>query len=142
MILPDANLLLYFVNLKCKEHAIIYPWWKKTLNSGVPVLLCHPVIFAFIRLSTSGRIMVEPLTVEEAFGYVENWLEFPSVNWVESGSDYFSRTKSLLIDAGTGANLVTDAQIAAIALEHGATVYSADTDFLRFPGVKLKNPLR
>jgi uncharacterized protein len=141
MILPDTNLLLYFINSQCREHSVIYPWWKKVLEDDEPIGLCYPVIFAFIRLSTQARILSSPLQVEEAFAYVENWLAFPSVVWLEPGAEYFTRFQSLLVHAGTAANLVTDAQIAALALEHDAIVYSADMDFLRFPKLKFKNPL-
>lgn len=82
-----------------------------------------------------------PLSVEAAFEHVENWLSFPSVSWIDSSKEDIAAASRLLTVAGTGGNLVTDAQIAAIALRLGATIHTADTDFGRFPKVRWKNPL-
>jgi toxin-antitoxin system PIN domain toxin len=141
MILPDANLLIYSVNLDSAFHPAALSWWKKALAGREPIGLCPPVVFAFIRLATHQRNLVGSLSVDEAFGYVENWLAYPSVSWIEPQSGYLELIKELLQQAGTGGNLVTDAQIAAIALHHGATVYTSDVDFARFPGLKWRNPL-
>ncbi|PXA03723.1 hypothetical protein DDZ13_10535 [Coraliomargarita sinensis] len=141
MILPDTNLLLYAVNRDSPDHEQALAWWRKTLESDIPVRLATGVIFAFVRLASHRRVFAHPLTPGEAFDYIENWLEFPSVEIAENISDDVIVVRKLLEDAGTGGNLVSDAQIAAIATRLDACIYSADDDFDRFPGIRWQNPL-
>ncbi len=141
MILPDANLLLYAVNTDAPNHAKAFAWWRELLQSGARVGLCTGVVFAFVRLSTNRRVFTRPLTVEEAFNYLKNWRSFPSVELVTNAPEDVDTVETLLTAAGTGANLVSDAQVAAAALRLRATVHSADADFERFPGVEWRNPL-
>jgi toxin-antitoxin system PIN domain toxin len=141
MILPDANLLLYSVNQDSPDHASARAWWQSTLESDTPVRLATGVVFAFIRLATNRRVFANPLTPSEAFDYVENWLEFPSVELAESLPEDLPVVRKLLEAAGTGGNLVSDAQIAALAQRLEACVHSADLDFDRFPGIRWHNPL-
>ena len=142
MILPDTNLLLYAIDRLCPDHDRAARWWETALQANEPVLLCPVVVFAFLRLSTHPRVFENPLRPNEAFDYIENWLAFPSVAWGEPGPGHLARVKALLLATGTGGNLVTDAQIAALAAEHDATIYSADADFSRFPNIRWTNPLR
>lgn len=141
MIFPDANLLLYAINTDSPDHQRAFEWWKATLESGTPVRVASVVAFAFLRLSTNRRVFARPLSVPEAFAYLENWLSFPNADLAESSDQDLPVVKGLLVNAGTGANLVSDAQIAAIALRMGGEVYSADDDFQRFSGIKWHNPL-
>ncbi len=141
MILPDANLLLYSANRDCREHPAAFLWLEEILSGRESVGFCAPVISAFLRLSTHRQVLASPLTVEAAFGFVENWMSFPAAIWLNAEVSHLRTMRSLLAAAGRGGNLVTDAQIAAIAMDYGATVHTADLDFSRFPGVKWKNPL-
>jgi toxin-antitoxin system PIN domain toxin len=141
MILPDANLLLYAVNTNSPDHHEAFDWWKSLLASDTPVGLYTGVVFAFIRLSTNRRVFSQPLTVEEAFAYLQNWLAFPSVELVDAELEDLLIAEQLLTAAGTGGNLVSDAQIAAAAVRLKAIVHSADADFDRFPNLKWLNPL-
>ena len=142
MILPDVNLLLFAVNSECPDHACAFAWWKSLLAGNERIGLLPVVCFAFVRLSTNRKIFPRPLAVADAFAYVENWLQFPNVIWVETEKDDLAAAKKLLISAGAGANLVTDAQIAAASLRLNAKVHTADADFSRFPSVKWFNPLQ
>lgn len=142
MILPDANLLLYAVNRDCPDHRKAFSWWRDTLEGGMPVRLTTGVVFAFVRLATNRRVFAHPLTTSEAFEYLENWREFSSVRLVENFPDDIGVVRELLESAGTAGTLVSDAQIAAIALRIGGCVHTVDDDFQRFPGVKWLNPLR
>jgi len=99
------------------------------------------VIFGFIRIGTHPRVFQNPLTPSETAEIVESWLAQPAVQILEGGQDHLNRVLSLLEAIGTAGNLVTDAQIAAFAIEYGAVLHTADTDFLRFPGLRWKNPL-
>lgn len=141
MILPDVNLLLYGVNADAPDHARAFAWWRELLGNGAEVGLYKGVVFAFVRLSTNARIFSRPLSVEESFAYVKNWQSFPSVKMVTAVPEDIETAERLLTTAGTGGNLVSDAQIAAAALRLRATVHSVDADFGRFPGVAWQNPL-
>lgn len=141
MILPDANLLLYAVNSDSPDHRAAFGWWQSLLDSDVAVGLYTGVAFAFARLSTNRRVFSQPLTVNEAFAYLQNWLSHPSVELVDAEAEDLLVAERLLTVAGTGGNLVSDAQIAAAALRLKAKIHSADTDFDRFPEIDWHNPL-
>jgi toxin-antitoxin system PIN domain toxin len=141
MILPDANLLLYAVNTDSVDHDNALKWWQKLIESGAAVGLYTGVVFAFVRLSTNRRVFERPLTTQEAFAYVHNWLDFPAVSLIDAELEDIATAEALLIAAGTAANLASDAQIAAAALRLNGTVHSAEADFGRFPKLKWVNPL-
>lgn len=141
MILPDANLLLYSINIDSPDHEAAFRWWSGLLKSGNPVGLYSGVAFAFLRLSTNRRVFSVPLTVEQTFEYLNNWLSFSTVRWVDAQVDDLRVAEALLREAGTGGNLVSDAQIAAAAIRLKATVHTADMDFGRFRNVTWINPL-
>jgi toxin-antitoxin system PIN domain toxin len=141
MILPDANLLLYAYDSMSPFHKASAKWLTRILSGSESVGFCAPVLFAYIRISTSSRAYVEPLPVEMATSRVEEWLIQPSAHFVEMLEPDVMQAAELLRQAGTGGNLTTDAQIAALALRLGATIHSADADFGRFPKVKWLNPL-
>jgi toxin-antitoxin system PIN domain toxin len=134
MIIPDANLILYAYDSESPFHRDSARWWSALLSGIEPVGLCPVVVFAFLRLSTHGKVFENPLTVREAG-------QHPNVRLLVAGPGHVESVCRLLTKAGTGGNLVTDAQIAALALEYGATVHSADTDFARLAGVSWENPL-
>lgn len=141
MILPDANLLLYAYDSESPFHKEAARWWAALLSGVEPVGLCPVVVFAFLRLSTHGKVFDRPMTVSEASQRIASWLARPNVRLLVAGPGHVEAVSRLLTKAGTAGNLVTDAQIAALALEYGATVHSADTDFARLDGVKWENPL-
>jgi len=141
MILPDANLLLYAVNTDSMDHSKALQWWEELIESGAAVGLYTGVVFAFVRLSTNRRVFQQPLSTQEAFAYVQNWLSFPAVSFVDAELEDLATAEMLLTAAGTSANLVSAAQIAAVALRLKGIVHSADADFARFPKVKWSNPL-
>ncbi len=140
MILPDVNLLLYAYNQRSPFHLRAAQWWAEALSGGEVVGLASVAAFGFLRLSTHARIFEEPLGADEAVGEVRLWLQRPIVRWLEADRRVADRAFSLLMAAGTAGNLVTDAQLAALALEYGAVVYTADADFTRFAGVRWRNP--
>ena len=95
----------------------------------------------FVRLMTHPRVLVQPATPAEAVDCVREWFLFPHVVPVNPGSGHLVHFRRNLVAAGVGANLVTDAHIAAVAMEYQAEVHSNDTDFSRFPGLRWRNPL-
>jgi toxin-antitoxin system PIN domain toxin len=96
---------------------------------------------AFIRIATNPRVFEQPLSVSEAEAIVSSWLARPNAGILEPGERHWEVLRGLMHDGQTLGALVMDAVLAAIALEHGATLYSTDRDFSRFPGLKCVNPL-
>ena len=96
----------------------------------------------FVRLMTGTRFMQRPQHVEVAIDFVREWFQFPHITPINPGPDHFTLFHQNLLAAGVGGNLVTDAHIAALAMEYQAEVHSYDTDFARFPGLRWRNPLR
>ena len=142
MIIPDANLLLYATDQDCADHQAAFEWWKKTLAGPEEIALCAVVAFAFIRFSTNRKVFRNPLEVKDACARVANWLEFPNVVWLDSTFEDFATAARLLEMVGSGGNLATDAQIAAIAHRVGGSIHSCDHDFARFPEIQWSDPLR
>jgi toxin-antitoxin system PIN domain toxin len=141
MIVPDANLLLYAYDSSSPFHAKSAAWWSKCLSGTESVGFCPSVLFAFVRIGTSGRAFTNPLTIGEASAQVDEWLEQPVVQLLPVDVQDIRQTLDLLVQAGAGGNLTADAQIAAVAMRLGAVVHTADTDYARFPGVRCFNPL-
>jgi len=141
MIIPDINLLLYACDSSSPYHAKAAEWWEKCLSGTEPVGLPQVVVFGFVRIATHARVFLNPMTPAEAFGHVRSWLAQPNVQILASQADHLEQVFKLLEALGTAGNLVTDAQIAAFATEHNAFLHTADTDFLRFIGLKCFNPV-
>ena len=142
MIVPDANLLLYAVDSTSPFHDVAREWWASCLNGAVPVGLCHPVVFAFARISTNRRAFGHPLSLAQVTGVIQSWSERQIMRVLYPGPRHVHNVLELLAAAGShGGNLVTDAQIAELAIAHRAEVHTADRDFQRFPGLKCRFPL-
>jgi toxin-antitoxin system PIN domain toxin len=141
MILVDANLLIYAVNGDSPFHDQARPWWEESLSGHELVGLPWAVILAFLRVTTHRRIFDRPLEPEQALGYVDEWLNLPICRTPEPTDRHWPVLRNLLVQSGTAGNLTTDAHLAALALEHGATLCSSDNDFQRFPGIAFHNPL-
>ena len=142
MILPDVNLLVYAVDETSVFHVGAETWWDEALSSSQIVGLCYPSMLGFLRLVTNRRVFVAPLSVTEAVDYVRGWLAQPNTTIVVPTPRHWPLLETLLKSTAIGANLTTDAHIAALAIEHGYTVYSNDTDFARFNNLSWENPLK
>ncbi len=142
MILVDANLLLYAVNRDQPFHIAAKDWWQEALSGSETVGIPWVVILAFIRITTNPRIFEAPLRIEQAMTYIDEWLAQPNVSTISPGEGHWNVLSALLKQSGAAANLTTDAHIAALAVEFGFDVYSADNDFQRFAGVTHINPLQ
>jgi len=141
MILVDANLLIYAVNADLPDHLRSKTWLEAQLSGTDLVGLPWVAMLAFLRVCTNGRVFNNPLSVDSAVSYVDEWLALPSVRAVAPGPHHWKFLRELLITTGTGGNLTTDTHIAAMAMEQGCAVYSADNDFKRFTGIRHVNPL-
>lgn len=137
----DGNLLIYTIDAESPHHRRAQEWLGGLLAGTMRVGLPWQSLGSFLRVSTNPRIFTDPLTAYEAQDVVDGWLASPSV-WVPPATEPTAKIYADLARRHhvTG-NLVPDAQLAALALEHGVAVASADTDFARFPEVRWVNPL-
>lgn len=141
MILVDANLLLYAKIADLPQHERAASWLEGQVRAASRIGLPWVSLVAFLRISTNARVFSRPLPVARAWEQVEEWLALPGV-WVPEPTEQHGAVfGKLLRSAGATANLVPDAHLAAIALEHGLEVCSTDADFARFPGLRWRNPL-
>jgi uncharacterized protein len=142
MILVDANLLIYAHVQSFTQHARARSWLDARLGSGGGVALPWASLVAFVRIVTNPRVFERPEPIADAWRQVEAWLDADAV-WVpEPGERHRSLLAALLAVGGMRANLVPDAHLAAIAVEHGLLLCSTDGDFARFPGLRWQDPLR
>ena len=141
MRLLDANLLLYAIDEGSPRHVAVRPWIEAQLSGQDTIALSWSVLLAVLRLSTSARVFERPLSLARAFDVVSAWLAQPCVVLVHPGDRHAAVMRELLGPLGTAGNLVTDAHLAALAIEHGAEFCSCDPDFARFPGLRWSDPL-
>lgn len=138
MNLVDANVLLYAVNESVDKHDESRSWLDGAFNSREPVGLSWITLLAFLRLSTKAGLFPSPLSVSEALGRVQEWQQRAVL--VEPTTRHLAVLSGLLETAGTGGNLVSDAHLAALGVEHDATIITYDNDFSRFAGVRWRPP--
>jgi uncharacterized protein len=142
VILVDANILVYAVDSDSPHHGRARRWLEEALSSTTPVGLAWIVILAFLRLTTRPGILKKPMSADRAMAFVDEWLAQPYVRAVSPGEGHWTILRKLLRDSGTAGNLTSDAHLAAMALELGASICSTDSDFERFPGVDRLSPIR
>ena len=141
MILVDANVLLYAYHPRAEQHARCRAWVEGAFSGPTPVRLPWATITAFLRISTHARVFELPLSMAEAAATVAAWLAAPAVATIEPGERYWEIFRGLLESSQVSGALVTDAALAALALEHGATLCTTDRDFTRFPELRTVSPL-
>jgi len=141
VIIPDVNLLVYAYDSLSRFHAKASEWWAACLSGNQYVGISWAVALKFVRVWTNPRVFANPMTVDQAASHVESWLARPLVQVLNPGPRHAELVFRFLRAAGEGGNLTTDAHLAALAMESRGIVYTADTDFLRFAGVKWVNPL-
>jgi toxin-antitoxin system PIN domain toxin len=142
VIVPDVNLLVYAHVAGLAEHVPARRWWEGLMRGPEEVWLGGPALFGFVRLTTSPRVFDRPLPVGDAVARVEEWLSRRHVRFALPGPRHLEIAFGLLRAVGAAANLTTDAQLAALAIEHQGELHSSDADFGRFPGLRWINPLR
>ncbi|MEW5742729.1 MAG: TA system VapC family ribonuclease toxin [Myxococcota bacterium] len=142
MILLDANVLLYASNELAPQHQRCAAWLEDAFAANDRVGIPWESLLAFVRIATNARALARPLSTTEAWERVEEWLDLDGV-WCPTPTETHQRTLGRLLRASraTG-NLVSDAHLAALAIDHGLTLVSTDADFAAFPGLRWQNPLR
>jgi toxin-antitoxin system PIN domain toxin len=142
MIVVDLNLLIYAHNRGVPQHAAAHAWWHATMNGTSRIGLPEPVLFGFLRVTTQRGILARPLAVADALAIVDGWLEWPRVDVLYGTPGSVRRALAIAADLGVAGRLTTDLQIAALAMEYGGALHSADTDFARIAGLRWINPLK
>jgi toxin-antitoxin system PIN domain toxin len=142
VILVDLNLLVYAINADAPSHRRARAWWEKTLSGDDPVALAWPVVLGFLRLTTRAGLFPRPMSATRALRVMGEWIEQPPVVLVHPGEGHWKLLRELLEQTGSAGNLTTDAHLAALAIEYGATLCSTDHDFARFaPRLTFSNPI-
>lgn len=139
--LVDANLLLYAVDERSTFHSAACEWLTEQLNGARRVGIPWQSLTAFLRIVTHPRASEKPLNPDDAWQQVTEWSDC-EVTWTpQQGERHAEIFGDLIQRYQISGNLITDTQLAALAIEHGLTIYSADTDFARFQEVTWENPL-
>jgi len=141
VILVDANLLLYAYHPRAEQHDPSRAWLEDALTGQDLVRFAWLTLWAFLRIATHPRVFARPLSTAEAEAAISSWLAQPVAGILDPGERHWEILCGLVREGQAAGPLVMDAVIASIAIEHGATVYTADRDFSRFPGLRWINPL-
>jgi toxin-antitoxin system PIN domain toxin len=141
MILLDANLLVYAHVRNMTQHNRAKAWLDGEINRGGRVGMPWPSLLGFLRIVTNPRVFSRPESLDQAWRTVLSWLNNPNV-WIPVPTENHRDAMDPLLPAAAGRpNLIPDAHLAALAIEHGLVLCSADGDFARFPGLRWNNPL-
>lgn len=141
MILPDLNLLLYAYDPHVPLHAKAAAWWTALLNGEELIGLPYEICLGFVRIATNTPLGAAAVPLEKAAAVVELRIDLPQTRLLLPGPGHFKQVRDLMTSAmGSGA-LVSNAVLAAYAIQNRATLCSNDADFSRFPGLSWKNPL-
>lgn len=142
MKLPDVNLLVYAADETAVLHRPAREWVEATLSGTETVAFAWLVLIGFVRISTNPRSFERPWNAQRVLDVVDGWLAQPAVTVIHPTERHAAVLRELLVPLGTAGNLTSDAHLAALAIEHGATLCSCDVDFSRFPGLRWVDPLR
>jgi toxin-antitoxin system PIN domain toxin len=143
MLLPDVNVLVYAHRRDSVSSHGEYAEWVRRLATGPePFALSVLVLSGLVRIVTSSRIFSPPSALGDIFGFIAELVQRPTARIVGPGPDHMAIFERLCRDSGATGKLVADAQHAAVAIEHGCTIVTTDSDFDRFPGLRWQHPLR
>jgi len=139
--LPDANILIYALDDTSVHHEKARNWLENTLSGRETVAWAWQVLLAVVRITTKQAIFLRPFQADEILDVVDGWTAQPNTVVIHPSDRHATVLRNLLVPVGTAGNLTVDAHLAALAIEHGAELCSADSDFARFPGLRWSNPL-
>jgi toxin-antitoxin system PIN domain toxin len=138
--LPDVNVLLYAYDREAPQHDACRAWLEAAFNSEELVALPWLTLLAFLRITTNSKAYKRPLQNTEACDIVSAWIARPNVRVIEAGERFWEVLRAQIVEAQVSGPLVSDAALAALAIEHGAAMVSVDRDFRRFRGLRLIDP--
>ena len=141
MIVIDANLLIYSYDRDSAPHKKSRFWLEEVLSGVEAVGLPWQSVSAFLRVITNRRLSGMRVSLQQAVQVVDEWLQQPNVQILVPADEHWSVLRQMILEGQASGPLVSDAEIAAITIEHGAVLHTADRDFARFPGLRWKNPL-
>jgi toxin-antitoxin system PIN domain toxin len=141
VIVCDANLIIYAYNTGSSHHAKARAWLEEIFSGIEAVGLPWQAVSAFLRVMTNKKLPGERFSLAQAAQIVDLWLARTNVRVLMPGDDYWPLLRRMLIEGQASGALVSDAEIAALTLEYGGVLYTADRDFARFPGLRWMNPL-
>lgn len=140
MVLPDVNVLIYAFRSDTDHHTHCRSWLEAVIASDEPFAITPLVLSAVARIATNPRIFVEPSGLNETFAFCDALLDQPHCERVEPGGQHWSIFRKLCLETGTRGPKVSDAWLAALAIEHRCTFVTFDRDFARFPGLLWRLP--
>jgi len=141
MILPDANLLIYAYNEASVERKAAHKWLEQVLSNSEAVGFCWQTLTAFLRVSTNKKIFANAYSSDEAIEVIENWLSAPNARLLVPTERHLGIFKRVAAQGQVSGPMLMDAHLAALVIEHGATLATTDRDFRLFDGLKIINPL-
>jgi hypothetical protein len=141
MILPDVNVLIYAFRQDMPQHVVCRPWLEDVVTGDTRFGLSPLALSALVRITTNPRTFVAPSPVEEAFGFCDDLLAQPHCEVVEPGERHWGIFRRLCLETGTHGPSITDAWLAALAIESGCDWITFDRDFARFPGLNWRQPI-
>lgn len=141
MILIDANLAIYAYDESSPRHAVARAWLEASVGGRESVGFALTTLLAFVRISTDPRVHVRPLATATAMDIVGSWLEHQNVHLVTPTERHWSTFRDLAARGQARGPLLMDAHLAALAIEHGATLATTDRDYSRFAGLRTIDPL-
>ena len=136
MLLPDLNVLIGAHRGDSPAHPGCRDWLRSVYAGDEPFGLCAPVLIGLVRILTHPGVFTPPDTHDEAFAFVRSLLSHPNAVVLNPGRDHVRLFEELCRAADARGDLVTDAYLAALAIETGAVLVSDDRDFARFPGLR------
>jgi toxin-antitoxin system PIN domain toxin len=141
VIVVDANLLIYSYDKHSRNHAESRSWVEKAFSGQEAVGLPSQSLSAFLRVITNRRLPGTRLMLADATRIVDDWLDQPKIRVLAGGDEHWLIFRRMIVEGGASGALVSDAHLAALTLEYGGVLYTADRDFARFPGLRWVNPL-
>jgi uncharacterized protein len=142
MILPDVSVLVHAHNADSAVHDQARRWWDACLAGTEGVGLAWASMLGFVRITTNRRVVARPLAVHDVMQRLQDWLTLPHIHIAQPSESHFVRLRAQLERLGTAGNLTTDVHLATLAMERGYVLYSTDSDFVRFPGLRWINPCK
>jgi uncharacterized protein len=141
VIVVDANLLLYAYDPGSPLHKAAQKWVEEVLSGGEIIGIPWQTVGAFLRIVTNSKLPGQRISLNRAVEVVDLWFEQPNVRFLTPGERHWALLRQMMIDGQARGPLLTDAQLAALTIEHGGVLHTTDRDFARFPGLRWTNPL-